>query len=141
MNDPTQPLPYGGPGGGPPPRMYRPHRWIFLAVVAVVAIAAVGVVVWLVLPRTHGSPGYWFPLGGLFVVFLVVWLAFMAVRIAFWSSRRQQYRAARMNGPAGGPRGFDPAVRTARLRYARGEITREQYDTIISGLRSRPPPP
>ncbi|HTP54649.1 MAG TPA: hypothetical protein VML94_06815 [Thermoplasmata archaeon] len=140
MNDPNQPLPYGPPGRGP----YAPvhaYRWVLLAAVAVAAIVTVGVVLWLVLPRSHGYGGYWFPLGGFFLVFVVIWAAFFAIRMSFWSSRRQQYRAARYGGgPYGGPR-FDPAIRTARLRYARGEITRQQYDEIVRGLRPGPPPP
>ncbi|MGB6499877.1 MAG: hypothetical protein WBG19_00535 [Thermoplasmata archaeon] len=130
-----------GFGGNPYPRDPRPHRWIWISAIAVVAIVGIGVLVWLVLPRPSGYPGYWFPLGGVFVLFFVIWLGFMAVRMAFWGSRRQQYRDARRNGRFEGRPGFDPAVRTARIRYARGEITREQYDQLITDLRSRPPSP
>jgi uncharacterized membrane protein len=140
MNAPSQPLPYGGPVPGeyPPP---RPYRWVIIAAVAVIAIVVIGVVVWSLLPRSRGVGWYGYPFGGIFVIFLVIWLSFMAIRMAFWSSRRQQYRAARGGGGPYRGAGFDPAIRTARLRYARGEITREQYDQIISGLRPRPPPP
>ncbi|MFY9716593.1 MAG: hypothetical protein WAK40_01465 [Thermoplasmata archaeon] len=140
MNAPSAPLPDGGPG----PRGYeapRPHRWGILAAVAVAAIVVIGVLIWTLLPRARGVGGAGFPFGGFLIVFLVIWLSFMAIRVIFWSSRRQQYRGARWGeGPYRGA-GFDPAIRTARLRYARGEITREQYDQIVSGLRSRPPPP
>jgi uncharacterized membrane protein len=138
MAETSPPLFSGNAASDYPPRS-RPHRWIVLAAIAIAAIAGVGILVWFLLPRPTGPPGYWFPFGGVFVIFLVVWLGFMAVRMAFWSSRRQQYREARRNGAFPGGPGFDPAVRTARLRYARGEITREQYDQMIADLRSRPP--
>ena len=58
----------------------------------------------------------------------------LLVRVAFWASRR----GAGGGGPRG--RGFDPAIMEARRRYARGEITREQFEQIVTDLR-RPPGP
>lgn len=135
------PLPaYGYPpraGYAAPPR--RP--WWIVSAVAVAAIVTVGVVLWLLLPRYPARFGLWFPIGGLLLIFLVVWIALAAVRISFWGSRRQRYWAARSNLAYGRPGGFDPAIRTARMRYARGEITRDQYEEIVRGLRPGPPAP
>ncbi|MGP8078387.1 MAG: hypothetical protein ACLQD8_04585 [Thermoplasmata archaeon] len=140
MSLPSAPLPYGVPWPGDLGTP-RPRRWLVFAGVAVAAIVALGVVVWFLLSRPGGYYGAGFPVGGILVIFLVFWLSFTAIRMAFWSSRRDRYRAAGGNGPYGRPGGFDPAIRTARLRYARGEITREQYDQIVQGLRPGPPTP
>jgi len=139
MFGPSEAAPYGVPRPVRPEGP-RAHRWLLFAGIGVVAIVVVGVVLWFSLPRPGRSYGFWFPLGGLLVVFLVLWLSFTVIRIAWWSSRRERYRAARASGRFGGP-GFDPAIRVARMRYARGEITREQYDQIVRGLRPGPPAP
>jgi uncharacterized membrane protein len=70
---------------------------------------------------------------GPFPILLVVLLVLFTLRIVFWS---------RMWGYRGGPRrspGWDPAVVTARQRYARGEISREQYDQLMTDLSRRRP--
>ena len=60
----------------------------------------------------------------------------MLIRIAFWTQRRAAF------GPGEpGPRRFDPAIHAARQRYARGEITREQFQQIVTDLRRPPVPP
>lgn len=64
---------------------------------------------------------------GVFGFFLVLLLIFFIVRVAFWGVR-SSYRA----GPRYG--GGDPARAIARRRYARGEITREQYEQIVRDL-------
>ena len=74
-----------------------------------------------------------FPFGGGFVgVVLVLWGGLVLLRVAMWSSRR------RYGGP--GARRFDPAIFAARQRYARGEITREQFEQIVRDLRQPPGP-
>ena len=78
-----------------------------------------------------------FPFGGGFLgLFLIFWGMLFLVRIAFWASRGGRYGG----GPGGGARRFDPAILEARRRYARGEITREQFEQIVADLR-RPPGP
>jgi len=71
--------------------------------------------------------------GGLLLVFLLLWIGFFVVRMVFWS------RAWGRRGNAYGRP--DPAVMMARRRYARGEITREQYDQIMTDLERRRPQP
>jgi uncharacterized membrane protein len=97
----------------------------------------VGVVVLFVV----ANEGYWGygprPLfgiwGGFFLVFLLLWIAFFAVRVVVWT--RRGYAGY---GGYGGPRRHpDPAVMAARQRYARGEISREQFEQIVSDLDRR----
>ncbi|HXW66701.1 MAG TPA: hypothetical protein VEL82_02300 [Thermoplasmata archaeon] len=128
---------YGGPyGGGAGAEYRRPSRaWLFVGV-ALAAIAVVGILVLLYLdgffgPSPYGPhPGFGL-FGGFLVIFLIVWVGFMVLRIAWWSSRTQRRGY--------GPRrlGPDPAVMMARQRYARGEITREQFDQIMTDLGRR----
>jgi len=76
--------------------------------------------------------GLW---GGFLLLFLILWVAFFLVRVAFWTGRRARYGA----GPRyGGP---NHAVAIVRQRYARGEITREQYDQLMTDLARRHYPP
>jgi len=74
--------------------------------------------------------GIW---GGFLLVFLLLWIVFFAVRLVFWT--RRGYGGY---GGRGGPHRYpDPAVMVVRQRYARGEITREQFDQIMSDLGRR----
>jgi uncharacterized membrane protein len=89
-------------------------------------------------PSTFGlrSP-FGFPYdGGLLGIFLVLWGSVMLVRVAVGSARRARWDG----GPPAGRR-FDPAVVAARQRYARGEISREQFLQIVQDLRRPPPGP
>ena len=121
--------------GGPPGTRRRSVRWIVLGVG--LAILAVLVVVLLLLVTgtvtlAGGGPrpvfGFW---GGFLLLFLIVWVSFFVLRMAIWTGRgRGGYY-----GRTGRPR--DPAIMVARQRYARGEITREQYDQIMTDLTRR----
>jgi len=74
--------------------------------------------------------GIW---GGFLLLFLILWIAFFVVRMVVWTRRGFYGRWG-----YGGPRRYaDPAVMAARQRYARGEITREQFDQIMTDLDRR----
>ncbi len=115
----------------------RRRRRIGLVFLGVVLAIAVLFVVLLYERGTAGSGGgpYFFPWWGFFGIFFLLWIAFFAVRVAFWTTRGSGSR--RYNG--GGP--HQNAWAIARQRYARGEITREQYQQIMNDLRQRPGPP
>ncbi len=125
--------------------MYRgPARRHWTAWVLGVAVAILALVVVLILlggmgafggPRLRGPLfGFW---GGFLLLFLFVWVAFFLVRVAFWSSRRARWAEGR-DRRYGGP---GPAVEIVRQRYARGEISREQFDQVMTDLTRRHPPP
>jgi uncharacterized membrane protein len=128
------PGPYGG--YAVPAHRRRRRLWLVGAIVLVV-IAVVGVLALLYLngffgPSPVGDHPYFGFFGGFLLLFVIVWLGFFLLRISFWSARTQSA------GPYGGPRrGPDPAVVIARQRYARGEISREQYDQIMTDLGRR----
>jgi putative membrane protein len=145
MQSPSGPYqsPYGGQYGGPyaggyaePPRPH-PRRWLFIGLA--VMLAAIGVAVFLVIltPATFGyhpasGIGPFGLFGGFLLIFLFVWIILWIVRIGMWSSRSRGY-----NRPGGRGRRYG-AFAIARERYARGEITREQYDQMMQDLQ-RPP--
>lgn len=130
------PPPYPEPYGPARPRRGG-LRWVVVGVG--IAIILVGVVLLSVAlyPRAFGlSYTPMFPFGGgVLGIFLVLWGILILARVAWWSSRRRFYGS---QGPGG--RRFVPAIMAARQRYARGEITREQFEQIVSDLR-RPPGP
>lgn len=127
---------YGLDGGGTPQRLRHPAWW-WVALgggLAILAIVAVVLVLLLNGSLGYGGTGprpifgYW---GGFFLLFLLVWISFFVIRIVLWSGRGRggYYRSPGVRR--------DPAVMTARQRYARGEITREQYDQIMTDLGRR----
>ncbi len=136
--------PYYPPGGGAyePPR----RRFPWLPVIIGVVLIAVALIILLALayPALFGvSPSpYRFGLfGGLFFFFFVLIIIFFIVRVAFWSTRASRYgRGYYRQYPPGGYGPNRPAM-VARMRYARGEITREQYDQIMQDLSRRPGAP
>jgi len=75
--------------------------------------------------------GHYF-FGEFFVIFLAVFAVVFFVRYEYRQSRRNYWKARmQANAPA----------RILRQRYARGEISREQYQQMMRDLReSRQPP-
>ncbi len=108
--------------------------WIIAAVVAIVVVLALlGFAAMLyfhpVMYYPYTGPGYFpfffFPFGFL-VFFLFLFLIF---RLVFWRSWGWGYWGHR------GYYGMDPKDIIKR-RYARGEITKDQYDQMMAVLRS-----
>ncbi len=118
-------------------------RIAIIVAAVLIAIAALSSLVFFV-PRWFGlSPStepYRYGLfGGFFFLLLILIVLFFVVRVAFWSvrlGRRGGYYGARH-----GEDGFNGPVQVVRMRYARGEISREEYDRILDGLGRRPGPP
>lgn len=131
--------PYPGPPGtyGPPYPRRQGLRWVFVGIGATVVAIGGALLVVSLYPRAFGLRyGSVFPFGGGFLgVFLILWGVLILVRVAVRANRRRMYGGGRRAGMW-----FDPAIMEARRRYARGEITRDQLDQIVSDLR-RPPGP
>jgi putative membrane protein len=138
---------YGGTYSGGLPRAPPPRRipWLMIGLTVMLALIGVAVLIILLFPATfgyHPSESGYGPfglLGGFFLFFIFIMIILAVVRIVLWSSRaggygyRQGYGGGRRYG----------AVAIARARYARGEISREQFDQIMQDLQRRPgyPPP
>ena len=134
--------PGGGYGYGP-----RPRRFHWLPVIIGVVLIAVAAVILLALlyPASFGLAPAPYPyrfglFGGLFFFFFILIIVFFMVRVLFWSTRQSRYGRGYRQYPPGGYGPNRPAM-VARMRYARGEITREQYDQIMQDLSRRPGPP
>ncbi len=91
----------------------------------------------------YGFNPFWAFFGFLFnLLFLVLFVAFILWLLKGFRRGRWGHAWKRMR-PAGGPwgrgdwfRGDDEAMETARERFARGEVTQEQYESIKTGLQN-----
>ena len=149
MAGPGPYYPPGSPPGyqpgawGPPPRRRRPWSIIGIAITFVVIA---GLILLFALYNASAAPDHrYYPygfglFGGVFFLFFILLIVFFIVRVAFWSSRVGRYQGGYGRGPSSGYGPNRPAM-IARMRYARGEITREQYDQLMQDLARRPPPP
>jgi len=96
----------------------------------------------------YGRPGLIHRGPGLFAwLFFVVLLALLIVAVIRLVEGNRRHRYRRWAGPRGaaGPRGStggraDPALRELRVRYARGEVPREEYLERARDLGAWDPP-
>lgn len=117
------------PTWGPPPPPPRSMGTSVIAVLLMLPVALILLFFILWLGLLHGVLGY----GDVLLLLLLVIVVMMAARILFFRSRRRHRRQwAQQHRP----------VQILRERYARGEITREQFFQIVQDLRppQRPPP-
>lgn len=139
------PGPYYQPPGMGYGQRPRAVHWLPIVIGVVLAAGAALLLLVLLYPASFGlaapSSSYRFGyFGGVFVLFFILIVVFFVVRVAFWSTRASRYGRRYGSDPSGGY-GPNRAVMVARMRYARGEITREQYEQIIQDLGRRPGAP
>jgi uncharacterized membrane protein len=118
-------------------------RWFVIGITVMIAGLALLLLVLALFPASFGLngtsyPGRFGPFGGAFFFLFLLILVFFVVRVLFWGSRAARNRE-RMG--SGGPYGPNRPIMVARMRYARGEITKAQYDQIVSDLRRGPGSP
>jgi uncharacterized membrane protein len=138
-----------GPYYRPPGAAYEPRsrgiRWIPIVIGVVLAGVAALILLVLLYPSAFGlaspsSPYRYGLFGGVFFFFFLLIIIFFIVRVAFWSTRASGYGRRYRQYPNGGYGPNRPAM-IARMRYARGEITREQYEQIMQDLNRKPGAP
>jgi len=90
--------------------------------------------------RHHDFGGYNHPLLRLVILMLIVAgiAALTAFLITRFSKRHAPPPPPMGRHPMAGP---DPALEHARVRYARGEMSREEYLQVVSDLTGAPAPP
>lgn len=125
------------------PRLHARH-WIgigFLAIFAVF-VAAMIYFMFVVFPGTPMAGGYYgmfpFPFGWIWI-FFGFFLFFGLLRFAFFPWRWGGYY--RRYGSGYGYGRGDEAYHILRERYARGEITKDQYDAMMRDLYEQQAPP
>ena len=96
--------------------------------VGLLLMMPIGIILAIVLFYFEVSRGGFFP-GELLVVLLLIFIVLFVARLIFWRSRRERMRRYW---------GQDGSVRILRERYARGEITRDQFDQMLRDLDRRP---
>ena len=98
-------------------------------VVGTLLMLPIGIIIVLLLLLyffAYGWRGY-FP-GEFLLIFVILFFGLFVIRASYWSSRRKKWRERyRANEP----------VRILRQRYARGEITREQFGQMLRDLKER----
>lgn len=109
----------------------HPGAWILVGIVAfVIVVLALFAAFSYFSPMPIRSYGYyWWPVFpfGFVIFFVVIFLVFGVLRWAFWGWgwRRGYYGYGRMYG--------DPR-QILKRRYARGEITEDQFDQMMRDL-------
>jgi len=121
-----------------------PRRWAYAAFAAFLLLVGIAIFLTVLLNAFRWGGPAAMRLGGpwamVFGVFGLLILLVFVLAIAFFAMRglaRAAWRGS-WHRPDGGRWGFDPALEIARSRYARGEITREQYDALRRDLESSP---
>lgn len=71
-------------------------------------------------------PLHYFFFGRLFAFFVVLLILIFGLRLVFMPFRYRRYARAWQN--------YDPAIDTLRQRYARGEISKEQFEQMSRDL-------
>lgn len=118
----------------------RRMRWGIVVLAGVLISLAVLLLLVALYPASFGIStsdlhyGY-LPFFGFFFILIV---AFFIIRVAFWGARMSRYG---QRGGGGGNYGMQRPAAIARLRYARGEISREQYEQIVQDLGRGPRTP
>ena len=123
------------------PRWHIGH-WIRLGFLLIFAVFVAAIIYFMLvvvptIPAGTVYPMYPFWGFGWIWMLLGLFLIFGLLRFAFWGPRGWggYYRGY---GGYGGP---NQAYHILRMRYARGEITKEQYDQMMRDLYPQAPPP
>ncbi|MGD0817998.1 MAG: SHOCT domain-containing protein [Methanomassiliicoccales archaeon] len=104
-------------------RPYRTRPWRrAIGILLMLPIGLIAALALIFLFGGKGSFGGWW-----WVIIIVIFLVLFTVRISFRRSRRRYWMQQHQgqNGP----------MRILEKRYARGEITKEQFDQMSQGLQ------
>lgn len=120
-------------------RGWQPGHWVQLGFLTVFTVfVAAAIYFRLATPQTMSGAAHfgWFPFGGIWIFFVLFLLLGPWRRGAWgpWGGRRAWY------GPGWRPRA-DEAFKILRERYARGELTKDQYDAMMRDLARGPEDP
>lgn len=128
-----------------------PRRWLYGALAALFVFLGLGIFLAILIPTLQGAtPTFdftsasWTWVWQLVALVVTIWVIFWVVRLVVWGVagpyEARYYRRAWRHYRDWGL-GYDPALATARERYARGEISRDQFDQLAGDLGRAPVPP
>jgi putative membrane protein len=124
-------------------RRWHAGHWIRLGFLVVFAVFVAAMIYYMFTYGATAMPAgsvYWFPFGWLWI-FFGFFLFFGLLRFAFWGPRWGYYR----HYGYGNYGRENEAYHILRERYARGEITKDQYDAMMRDLyqqqSQQPAPP
>lgn len=105
----------------------RIAKWGLIGIIGLIGISiAVSIIFFSARPASNYYYPFFFPFhfwfGGIFLIFLV----FFAARWLFWPWRQNHYWHQDGN-----------AVSILKERYAKGDITKEQFDQMMQDLKPR----
>ncbi len=103
------------------------RAWLLIPVIGLVVVVGIAAAFFFHAPPVGAYPwyGWWFPFPGFFFIIPVIFLVFFTFRWIFWG------------GWGGGwyyGRYYDPALEILKERFARGEITKDQFDQMTKNL-------
>ena len=120
-------------------RRWQVAHWIRLGFLLIFAVFVAAMIYFMLVVVPTIPPGTAYPMYpfwgfGWIWIFLGFFLFFGLLRFAFWGPRRWGYY--RGYGPYGRQ---NEAYHIRRERYARGELTKDQYDQMMRDLYAQPP--
>jgi len=133
----------------------EPRRILYAGVTALLVLVGLAIAFSISVPLIRGTVpdlasavSSWDWVIGVIAIVLVFVVVFSIVRLVLWGiwgaeysgAGRHYYRHYYRHYFAGLPMGWDPAIDVARQRFARGEITEEQYLQMVRQLSGSPPP-
>ncbi len=127
---------YNPPYGSP---RRETRHWIALGFLAIFAVLVASMIYFMFTygPTFMPAGGYYFFPFGFFWVFFIFFIQFGLLRFAFWGPR---WWGGYYRHYAYGPYGRqNEAYHILRERYARGEITKDQYEAMMRDLYRQPP--
>ena len=125
----------------PPPHSEGPH-WVSIGLAVMLGLIGLAILLAVAVPggmMRPGGPGFpdmwaWGWVWGIFWLIIFFWIIGWIIRGAMWAGGGWGYRGYRHSWRH---YGGDPAFQILRERYARGEITREQFDHMMRDLETR----
>jgi len=135
---------------GPASDGFDPRRWLAAGFAALMALIGISILIAVLIPAVRGQAPNWVAgsapwdwIGGLIGLFLALWIAIWILRLVIWGASGRPYyspgwRHYYRHYWAGPPYGHDPALEIARERFARGEISQDQFDQIVRQLGKGP---